>query len=130
MVVDLLEMVPGYEIRPSSYLAPGHMCSPLAAVPAALKEVVQESVNDSSDADDLVTIFHSCHRELVAIERHSNTRVVNYIQLLAEGLGLNYADSYKAWRTSEDPLSLIEQDRIDAVGQDVFDRAILPELRR
>jgi hypothetical protein len=130
MVMDLLQMLPGYDIRQSRYIAPGHMCSPLSAVPPALKDVVQNAVADSADVDDLVTIFHSCHRELVAIERHSKTRVVNYIQLLAEGLGLQYADSYKAWRTAENPRDLIDQDRIDAVGQDIFDRAVLPELRR
>ena len=85
---------------------------------------------DEAGADTLVTIFHSCHREAVALERGRAIRVVNWIHLLAEGMGLPYTDEYKLWRNSDDPRAAIGADRIIASGDVAFEQLVEPELRR
>ena len=81
-------------------------------------------------ADTLVTIFHSCHREAVALERGRRIGVVNWIHLLAEAMGLTYTDEYKLWRNAEDPRASIGSERIRAAGDVAFEQLVEPELRR
>jgi hypothetical protein len=66
----------------------------------------------------------------VALERGRPIRVVNWIHLLAEAMGLAYTDDYKLWRNAEDPRASIGATRIDALGDVAFERLVEPELRR
>jgi len=111
---------------------PGHMCSALAAVPGELARAHRETLAamQETGADTLVTVFHSCHREAVTLERGRLFRVANWIHLLAEAMGLPYSDDYKAWRNAEDPRSAIGADQVTALGDVVFERLVEPELRR
>lgn len=132
-VTELLAIVPGYQIIDDELgLAPGHMCSALTAIPAALKDVLEGVSTEAVrlQADDVVTIFHSCHREFVSLERKHSFRVVNYVHVLAEAMGLGYVDEYKVWRNAEDPESVIGSRRIEAAGKDIFERTMLPELKK
>ena len=43
---------------------------------------------EEAGADTLATVFHSCHREAVALERGRPIRVANWIHLLADAMGL------------------------------------------
>ena len=81
-------------------------------------------------ADTLVTVFHSCHREIVALERGRDFRVVNWIHLLAEGMGLEYQDEYKTWRNAVDLRGAVGPERVAAAGEVAFERLVEPELRR
>jgi len=84
----------------------------------------------AAGADTICTIFHSCHRELVGLERTHGLRVLNWVHLLAEGLGWDYTDDYKAWRNSDDPEAAIGEARIAAAGEDAVRKLALPELAR
>ena len=66
----------------------------------------------------------------MALERGRPIRVVNWIHLLAEAMGLPYTDEYKLWRNAEDPRAAIGADRIAATGDVVFERLVEPELSR
>jgi hypothetical protein len=81
-------------------------------------------------ADTLVTIFHSCHRELVGLERDHGIRVVNWVHLLAEGMGWAYQDDYKTWRNAADPLAAIGAERVAAAGEAAVRKLVAPELSR
>ena len=132
IVPALLRMIPGLTVVDDGMRAPGHMCSALAGVPGALA-VVQSGVVDAAaraGADTVVTIFHSCHREFVALERGRDLRVVNWMHLLAEACGWAAEDEYKAWRNAENPRAAIGADRIEAAGEVAFTRLTEPELRR
>jgi len=131
-VSDLLRMIPGVEVVDQGLLVPGHMCSAIAAVPGALAEAQRATLAAVAEAgaDTLATIFHSCHRETVALERGRDFRVVNWIHLLAEAMGLQYTDEYKIWRNAADPRAAIGAERISAVGDVAFERLVEPELRR
>jgi Fe-S oxidoreductase len=131
VVPDLLRLVPGLVVLEHPYRAPGHMCSSLAAVPGALADCHRAllAAARESGADTLVTLFHSCHREAVALERHG-LRVMNWIHVLAASMGLPAADTYKAWRNAEDARAAIGAARITEAGETAFARLIEPELAK
>ncbi len=128
----LLGMIPSLTLLDDELRIPGHMCSAIAAVPGELARAHRETLTAMQDvgADTLATVFHSCHREAVALERGRPIRVVNWIHLLAEAMGLPYTDEYKLWRNADDPRLAIGADRVKAAGDVVFERLIEPELRR
>jgi len=132
LVPGLLQMIPGLTVLNDPLRAPGHMCSAIAGVPEALADVQTVAVDTAArlGADMVVTIFHSCHRELVALERGRKLRVVNWIHLLAEACGWTEADEYKLWRNAEDKRAAIGEARIEAAGEVAFTRLTEPELLR
>ena len=132
LVPELLRMVPGLTVLDHATRAPGHMCSAIAGVPGALADA-QTAVLDAAaraGADMVVTIFHSCHREFVALERGRAIRVVNWVHLLAEAAGWPAEDEYKLWRNAADLRAVIGEARIEAAGEVAFTRLTEPELRR
>ena len=90
-------MIPGLTVLDHPLRIPGHMCSAIAPKPGVMAQAHSDTLEAMSDigADTLVTIFHSCHRDAVALERGRTIRVVNWIHLLAEGMGLPHTDEYK-----------------------------------
>ncbi len=132
VVPALLRLVPGLTVFDDLLRAPGHMCSAIAGVPGALADVQTATVDAAAraGADTVVTIFHSCHREFVALERGRAFRVVNWVHLLAEACGWAAEDEYKHWRNAADPREAIGRERIDAAGEVAFARLTEPELRR
>jgi Fe-S oxidoreductase len=131
-VPDLLRMIPGVSVLEHDLRIPGHMCSALASIPNGLADAHRATLAAMAEvgADTLVTIFHSCHREAVALERGREIRVVNWIHLLAAGMGLAVEDEYKTWRNAADPRAALGAARIEAAGALAFERLVEPELRR
>jgi hypothetical protein len=124
----LLGMIPGLTMIDHPLRVPGHMCSAIAPRPGVLAQAHRETLAAMADvgADTLVTVFHSCHREAVALERVGTIRVVNWIHLLAEAMGLPHTDEYKLWRNAEDPRATIGSERITAAGDVAFDQLVEP----
>lgn len=131
-VPGLLRLIPGVRVLDHPYRAPSYMCFGLANIPGALADAKASmlAAMEETGADTLVTIFHSCHRELVGLERTHGIRVLNWVHLLAEGMGLPYRDEYKAWRNSDDPEAAIGAERIAAAGEEAVRKLVLPELAR
>lgn len=132
LIPELLGMIPGLSVVDHPYRAPSYMCFGLASVPGALADVQRTTLAAMREtgADTLVTIFHSCHREMIGLERDHGIRVVNWVHLLAEGMGLPYEDEYKAWRNAEDPLAAIGPARVAAAGEVAVRKLVEPELTR
>ena len=128
----LLGMIPGLTMVAHPMRVPGHMCSAIAAVPGELPHAHRETLAamDEAGADTLATIFHSCHRDAVTLERGRPIRVANWIHLLAESMGLPYSDDYKLWRNAPDLRQAVGEDRIGTAGDVAFERLVEPELRR
>jgi hypothetical protein len=134
LVRDLLGVIPGIEVLETEHAAPGYMCSTLMSVPEAMMantnrlcEVVRET-----GAQDAVTIFHSCQRLLCGLEASEPFRVVNYITLLAQGLGFEFEDEFKQWKnagSAEAVEALIGAQRIERIGRERFEQ-ILPDILR
>lgn len=131
-VPDLLRMIEGVEVLDHPLRVQGHMCSALASIPNGLADAHRATLAAmlETGADTLATIFHSCHREAVALERGRPIRVANWIHLIADAMGLPYVDEYKAWRNAADPRAALGADRIAALGEVVYERLLEPELSR
>ncbi len=132
-VPALLRLIPGVEVIDDDYAAPGYMCTLLSTVPAAMADMVRETVRrvTACRADALVTMYHQCYRELVGLEPYAGIKTFNYIHLLARSIGLHYEDEYKAWKKAgADAGALVGEKRIEQVGVQFFERALLPELMK
>lgn len=132
-VPSLLRLIPGVEVIEDDYCAPGYMCSLIAAVPAALQDIMRTTRDRAlqHQADAIVTLFHQCYREFCGLEAHAGIKAYNYIHLLAQSIGLAYEDEYKAWKKAgADAAALIGDARIAKIGMPFFQRAILPELEK
>ncbi|MGQ0750033.1 MAG: heterodisulfide reductase-related iron-sulfur binding cluster [Betaproteobacteria bacterium] len=130
-VTALLRLIPGMEVVDDDYAAPGYMCALLNIVPKAMEEMNRETLRRVAlhRADAVVTTFHQCYREICGLEAHADTRAYNYVHLLAQSIGLDYADEYKAWKKAgPEAAQLIGDKRLAPVGVEFFERAMLPEL--
>jgi Fe-S oxidoreductase len=132
LVPDLLRLIPGLDLAETACRVPGHMCSSLAAVPGALADAQRATLAAMAEAgaDTLCTIFHSCHRESVALERNHPIRVVNWVHLLAWSAGWEAEDGYKAMRNAADPRAALGKALVGAAGEVPFARLVEPELRK
>ena len=132
LVSGLLRLIPGLDLVEDSEALPGHMCSALAGVPGALAAAHQANLAAMArhGADTLCTIFHSCHREAVALERGRAISVMNWVHLLARSAGWPFRDEYKHLRNAEDPRGALDDGALARIGADVFTQLLEPELRR
>ena len=126
-VTALLSRIQGLQLVEGP-APPGHMCSALAAVPGALTVAARATwdVAVASRCDTVCTIFHSCHREFVALDGNDGIGVRNWVQLVAEAMGGEASDAYLAWRKGGVPdIAAIE--RADPAR---YQALIEPELRK
>jgi Fe-S oxidoreductase len=103
-VADLLSRISGLQLVQGPAVA-GHMCSALASVPGGLAKALGETWDGAvaERCDTLCTIFHSCHREVAALEGRGGIRVRNWVHLVAEAMGLEASDAYLGWRNGGAP---------------------------
>ena len=135
LVEDLLRLIPGLELVETEVAAPGHMCSALSRVPEAMRDETRALCDAAVNAnvDTVATVFHSCQRLLCALEGSESFKVVNYVNLLTEAMGLPSQDDYKDWKlagSEEAVIAKIGEQRIAAMGATLFHESILPELLR
>jgi Fe-S oxidoreductase len=126
-VVDVLSRISGLELVEGP-AHPGHMCSALAAVPGALAAAARAtwSAAAANGCDTVCTIFHSCHRELAALDGKDNIRIRNWVHLVAEAMGIDAGDAYRDWRTGAAP----DIAAIERAEEKRYRQLVEPELRR
>lgn len=107
---------------------PGHMCSSLGGVPGALKGAIAETwqAAAASGCDTLATIFHSCHREVAALDGRDGIAVRNWVHLVAEAMGLDAGDAYRGWRQGEAP----DAAAIARADPRLYAKLVEPELNK
>jgi Fe-S oxidoreductase len=126
-VASLLTCIPGLELV-AGPAVPAHMCSSLVPGPGALAAAVEAtwSAAAAAQCDTVCTIFHSCHREFSALEGRDGIYVRNWVQLVAEAMGIEASDAYRGWRNGGAPdVAAIE--RADPAR---YKALVEPELRR
>src|SRR5579871_943150 len=103
-VFGLLSRVAGLELVDGP-THPGHMCSALAPTPDALAAAARETwtAAAANRCETVCTIFHSCHRELAALDGTDNIRIRNWVQIVGEAMGIAAGDAYRDWRTGGVP---------------------------
>jgi Fe-S oxidoreductase len=126
-VALLLGRIPGLEVVELPPV-PGHMCSSLGAVPGALKTELDGIWKAAAGAhcDTIATIFHSCHRELVALDGRDGVSVRNWVHLVAESMGLEAGDAYRGWRQGEAP----DAAAIERADPRLYAKLVEPELSK
>jgi Fe-S oxidoreductase len=126
-VIGLLSGIPGVELIEGPPHA-GHMCSALAPVPGALAAAVRDTwaAVVANRGDTVCTIFHSCHRELSALDGKGDVRVRNWIQLVAEAMGIGASDAYLDWRKGAAP----DVSAIEKIDPSKYHALVEPELRK
>lgn len=135
LVEDLLDLIPGLERVPGGPAVPGHMCSALAGLPPVMKDVTAGvcTLARGAGATDVVTVFHSCQRMLCGLEQEEPFRVVNYVSLLAESMGLDLSDDYKRWKTAtseDEAVAALGERNLERVGERFAREQLAPELLR
>jgi hypothetical protein len=103
-VLKILRAIPGLEVVELDQPRVGYMCNSLAPV-AAYKRVLhaQElAAAEAAGVDDLVGIYHACHRELCAHESTVPFRIVNFLELVGEAMGVERQDLFKQWKLMQD----------------------------
>jgi Fe-S oxidoreductase len=126
-VAGLLARIPGLQLV-QGVQHPGHMCSALAGVPGALAKVSGETwaAAKAEGCDTVCTVFHSCHRELAALDGKDGIGVRNWVHLVSEGMGLEASDAYLGWRTGGAP----DIAALERAGEQRYHQLVEPELRK
>jgi Fe-S oxidoreductase len=103
-VRKLLSIVPGVEIVEIDVPRVGTQANSLAVLPAFKRELVSRELAAVADAGvtTLATIYHACHRELCDVGDGRSFEIVNFMEILGEGLGLHSEDLYKRLKMIKD----------------------------
>ena len=121
-VLKILGAIPGLEIVDLAQPRVGYMCNSLAPV-AAYKRTLhaQElAAAEAAGVDCLVGIYHACHRELCAHESTMPFRVVNFLELVGEAMGVERHDLFKQWKVMQDVDRVLGEvvDQVEREGLD------------
>jgi heterodisulfide reductase subunit D len=102
--IKILAAIPGLELVDLEQPRVGYMCNSLAPVPAYKRELHARELEAAAAAgvDYLVGIYHACHRELCAHEATSPFKVVNFLELVGEAMGVTKPDLFKQWKMMQD----------------------------
>ncbi|MGE5302096.1 MAG: heterodisulfide reductase-related iron-sulfur binding cluster [Alphaproteobacteria bacterium] len=102
--VKILTAIPGLELVDLEQPRVGYMCNSLAPVPAYKRELHARELDAATAAgvDCLVGIYHACHRELCAHEAASPFKIVNFLELVGEAMGVEKTDLFKQWKMMQD----------------------------
>jgi len=103
-VRKLLGIVPGVELVEIDVPRVGTQANSLAVLPAFKRDLVERELAAVADAGvtTLATIYHACHRELCDVGNGRSFEVVNFMEILGEGLGLHAEDLYKRLKMIRD----------------------------
>jgi Fe-S oxidoreductase len=137
LVRDLLMLVPGLEVVDHTKIMPGIHCTSAMVNLPGMKADLKDSLRllrSEHGVDDVITIFHSCHRALCVHDGLDGLRITNFVKILAISMGLAcFDDLYRNWKTagSEDQIrETVGDATIDKIGASTFERLILPELAK
>jgi heterodisulfide reductase subunit D len=121
-VKKLLSIIPGVEFVDVDVPRVGTQANSLAQLPKYKQELVRRELQAVADAgvDTLATVYHACHREICDAGDGRSFEVVNFMELLGEGLGLESEDLYKRLKQLKDiddiiveTAPLIEANKLD-----------------
>jgi heterodisulfide reductase subunit D len=121
-VKKLLSIIPGAELVEIDVPRVGTQANTLAQLPKFKRELAEREFAAVADAGvtTLATIYHACHREICDVGNGNSFEVVNFMELLGEGLGIDSEDLYKRLKLIADidqiiveAAPLIEAHRLD-----------------
>jgi len=103
-VITILKAVPGLEfVEIEQFSDHAYQC-PTLVIPEA-KAAMREKLFDSArraEVDSLLTVYHSCHRELCDLEKDQPFAIENFMTILGQAMGFEYPDYTKTYKIYED----------------------------
>ena len=119
--IKILTAIPGIELVDLDQPRVGYMCNSLAPVPAYKRELHARELEAAAAArvDYLVGIYHACHRELCAHEAASPFKVVNFLELVGEAIGIEKTDLFKHWKMMQDVDRVLAEIAKDAEAREL-----------
>ena len=121
-VVKILGAIPGLELVDLAQPRVGYMCNSLAPVPDYKRTLHARELAaaEAAGVDCLVGIYHACHRELCAHEATLPFRIVNFLELVGEAMGVERPDLFKQWRVMQDVDRVLAEigDQVEREGLD------------
>lgn len=96
-VRTLLSLVPGVELVELDVPRVGTQANSLAALPEFKRQLREREFRAVADAGatTLATIYHACHREICDLDDGRSFEIVNFMEILGQGLGIDSQDLYK-----------------------------------
>lgn len=96
-VKKLLSVVPGAELVDIDVPRVGTQANSLAQLPDFKRALVERELAAVADAGvtTLATIYHACHRDICDAGNGRSFEIVNFMEILGEGLGIDSEDLYK-----------------------------------
>jgi heterodisulfide reductase subunit D len=103
-VRKLLSIIPGVELVEIDVPRVGTQANSLAVLPEFKRDLVRRELAAVADAGvtTLATIYHACHREICDVGDGRSFEVVNFMEILGQGLGLESGDLYKRLKLMRD----------------------------
>ncbi|HYZ22135.1 MAG TPA: (Fe-S)-binding protein [Rhodopila sp.] len=100
----ILRAIPGLDFVDLAQPKVGYMCNKLAPVSAFKQDYHRAQLQAAADAGvpTLAGIYHACHRELCSHERDWPFEVVNFLELVAESMGIERPDVFKRLKIMQD----------------------------
>jgi Fe-S oxidoreductase len=122
-VKKLLSIIPGVELVEIDVPRVGTQANSLAQLPEFKRKLVERELQAVADAgvDTLATVYHACHRELCDAGDGRSFEVLNFMELLGDGLGIASEDLFKRLKMIRDIDEMIVETAplIDAHGLDL-----------
>ena len=115
-VIKILRAVPGLEFVEIEQLSDHAYQCPTLVIPEA-KAAMREKLMDSArraGVDSLLTVYHSCHRELCDLEKGEPFEIENFMTILGQAMGFEYPDYTKTYKIYED-IDLVIQEAEDTL---------------
>ena len=122
-VYRLLGAIPGLEIVELPIEGIGYQITSLSAIPEFQKCHISRTLRAAHEAGvtTLASVYHADHRELASHEDQWSFEVVNYMELIADSMGLDRPDLFKRLKLMQDADAIVADSReqIAAHGLDV-----------
>ena len=125
-VLKILGAIPGLELVELGQPRVGYMCNSLAPVADYKRELHARELAaaETAGVDCLVGIYHACHRELCAHERDYPFRIVNFLELVGESMGVERQDLFKQWKIMQDVDRVLAEVANDAAANGLDAEAV------
>jgi Fe-S oxidoreductase len=103
-VRKLAAIIPGVELVELDVPRIGTQANTLAQLPKFKQGLLEREFRAAADAGvtTLATIYHACHREICDAGEGRSFEVVNFMEILGEGLGLDSEDLFKRLKLMRD----------------------------
>jgi len=121
-VKQVLRAIPGLEVVELDVPIVSTQANHLAVLPKFKAELREREFSAAADAGvtTFASIFHACHRELVAYQPQVSFELINWMELIGESMGVHIPDLYKQWRLMGD-IDTIITDSADLIAANHLD---------